>query len=503
MKLRRFTIAGSSSGPGRELLVVDRQDERRRARLLLRELRQVAVARHAQDLHPLLLDGLRQRADAEARGVLRAEVLVDDDDGKAKLHAVLLRPRRAAAEKGNGAPIVRPSARLCGRRRCESQPRNRADALRSRNRPAGGAPSSLVRRWRPRCAAAQREEPDAERRAQPPAPRQVLLGRHDRGQHEHPARGCRCRRRTSAASAPSSSRRRRRRGRGRGATPRARGARPCQRAVTNANGVWHCSRQRYLSALNWNAPAPGQHRRAERPSRGSRSARQRAARPTAAPRRPRARRGRTRTTRRRSPRPRAPTSRPASGRPATMRRNSASTGYVVGSIIAAIISTHAQRVQHRGHDDRRPAAPRGRARPAQRQVAPAAVRRDSGRRDCALHQPSAAQASARQRDEQRAEQQRATRRAGAEARRRGRPHRRAAARRDGAPRRCEATAGTRTCSAARCGPSGRGRCRASRSSPGTCGDLPTNTGAPGTVENTVSVSVVVAPLALLYGSSSA
>ena len=35
------------------------------------------------------------------------------------------------------------------------------------------------------------------------------------------------------------------------------------------------------------------------------------------------------------------------------------------------------------------------------------------------------------------------------------------------------------------------------------GDLPTNTGAPGTVENTVSVSVVVAPLALRYGSSSA
>ncbi len=33
--------------------------------------------------------------------------------------------------------------------------------------------------------------------------------------------------------------------------------------------------------------------------------------------------------------------------------------------------------------------------------------------------------------------------------------------------------------------------------------LPTNTGAPGTVENTVSASVVVAPVAFLYGSSSA
>ena len=35
------------------------------------------------------------------------------------------------------------------------------------------------------------------------------------------------------------------------------------------------------------------------------------------------------------------------------------------------------------------------------------------------------------------------------------------------------------------------------------GDLPTNTGAPGTVENTVSANVVVAPVAFLYGSSSA
>ena len=35
-----------------------------------------------------------------------------------------------------------------------------------------------------------------------------------------------------------------------------RGARPCQRALTKLNGVRHRSRQRYLSALNWNAPAP-------------------------------------------------------------------------------------------------------------------------------------------------------------------------------------------------------------------------------------------------------
>jgi hypothetical protein len=71
-------------GPGRELLVVDAQDEGAGAALLLRELAQVAVAGGAQHLEALLLDGLGQRADAEARGVLGAEVLVDDDDGEAE-----------------------------------------------------------------------------------------------------------------------------------------------------------------------------------------------------------------------------------------------------------------------------------------------------------------------------------------------------------------------------------------------------------------------------------
>ena len=69
---------------GRELLVVDAQDEGTGAALLLRELAEVAVAGGAQDLEALFLDGLGQRADAEARGVLGAEVFVDDDDGEAK-----------------------------------------------------------------------------------------------------------------------------------------------------------------------------------------------------------------------------------------------------------------------------------------------------------------------------------------------------------------------------------------------------------------------------------
>jgi hypothetical protein len=70
----------------RELLVVDRQDEGAGAALLLRELRQVAVAGDAQHLEALGLDGLRERADAQSRGVLGPVVFVDDDDGETEFH---------------------------------------------------------------------------------------------------------------------------------------------------------------------------------------------------------------------------------------------------------------------------------------------------------------------------------------------------------------------------------------------------------------------------------
>ena len=93
--------------PRRELLVVDRQDERRGAALLLRELRQVAVARHAQHFHAFLLDRRGERADAEPGGVLGAEVFVDDDDGKAEFHSVLLRRWRALEEGKRARPIRR------------------------------------------------------------------------------------------------------------------------------------------------------------------------------------------------------------------------------------------------------------------------------------------------------------------------------------------------------------------------------------------------------------
>jgi hypothetical protein len=70
-----------------ELLVVDRQDERAGAALLLGELAQVAVAGDPEHFKTLGLDGLRQRTDAQPRSVLGTVILVDDDDGKTKLHA--------------------------------------------------------------------------------------------------------------------------------------------------------------------------------------------------------------------------------------------------------------------------------------------------------------------------------------------------------------------------------------------------------------------------------
>ncbi|KAF1055855.1 MAG: hypothetical protein GAK41_00302 [Burkholderia gladioli] len=69
-----------------QLVVVDRQDEARRPARLLRERRQVAVARQTVDLDALFFERFGQCANAGARNVLGAEVFIDDDDGKAKLH---------------------------------------------------------------------------------------------------------------------------------------------------------------------------------------------------------------------------------------------------------------------------------------------------------------------------------------------------------------------------------------------------------------------------------
>jgi len=67
---------------GGELFIVNRQDEGTGAALLLCELRQIPVTGDAQHLETLFLNGASQRPDAQARGVFRAEVLVNDDDGE-------------------------------------------------------------------------------------------------------------------------------------------------------------------------------------------------------------------------------------------------------------------------------------------------------------------------------------------------------------------------------------------------------------------------------------
>ena len=70
-----------------QLFVVDRQDERTGATLLLRKLAQVTITGHPKDLKALILNGLRQGTDAQARRVVGAVILVDDDDGKTEFHA--------------------------------------------------------------------------------------------------------------------------------------------------------------------------------------------------------------------------------------------------------------------------------------------------------------------------------------------------------------------------------------------------------------------------------
>jgi hypothetical protein len=71
-------------GAVRDLFVVDRQNERTRAALLLRERGQIAIARRAYHIHAFLLDRAGQRPHAQARAVLAAVILVDDDDREVK-----------------------------------------------------------------------------------------------------------------------------------------------------------------------------------------------------------------------------------------------------------------------------------------------------------------------------------------------------------------------------------------------------------------------------------
>jgi hypothetical protein len=90
---------------GAEFLIVDRQHEGRRARLLLGELGQVAIAGHAQHFHAFFFHRIGQGAYAQAGRVLGTEILVDDDDGETKFHACLQKskPPLTVCRGGQGA----------------------------------------------------------------------------------------------------------------------------------------------------------------------------------------------------------------------------------------------------------------------------------------------------------------------------------------------------------------------------------------------------------------
>ena len=71
-----------------EFFVVDRQQKCRSTALLLRERSQIAIAGDPEDFHPLFFNGIGQCADAQAAGILGAEVFIDDDNGKPEFHNI-------------------------------------------------------------------------------------------------------------------------------------------------------------------------------------------------------------------------------------------------------------------------------------------------------------------------------------------------------------------------------------------------------------------------------
>src|SRR5678816_1325065 len=104
MNLRRLSTAGSRSGPSVNSSSSIERMKGAGPALLLRELREVAVAGGAQNLEALLLDRRRQCPDAEAGCVLGAVVFVDDDDREleAQHRAALEGAGRKARSVGRG-----------------------------------------------------------------------------------------------------------------------------------------------------------------------------------------------------------------------------------------------------------------------------------------------------------------------------------------------------------------------------------------------------------------
>ena len=96
-----------------EFVVVDRQDEARRAARLLRERRQITVARETEDFDALLLDRFGQRPDAGSR-CSRAEIFVDDDDGKRNFMGDSPKNDRGASRAAVTRKLVRRYATRSG-----------------------------------------------------------------------------------------------------------------------------------------------------------------------------------------------------------------------------------------------------------------------------------------------------------------------------------------------------------------------------------------------------
>jgi hypothetical protein len=74
-----------------QLFVIDRQDERRSTALLLGKRRQVAITGDAEHFQTFLFDSFGECPNAEAGGVFRTKVFIDDDDGEVKAHVVSLK----------------------------------------------------------------------------------------------------------------------------------------------------------------------------------------------------------------------------------------------------------------------------------------------------------------------------------------------------------------------------------------------------------------------------
>ena len=73
---------------------------------VLRELRQVTVAGHAQNFDAFLFDGRGERADAKPGCILGAEVFVDDDDGEAEFHGRCILTGRSSLRVGRSLPAA-------------------------------------------------------------------------------------------------------------------------------------------------------------------------------------------------------------------------------------------------------------------------------------------------------------------------------------------------------------------------------------------------------------